>query len=271
MFIPIAFTTQISDITSHGHSLGCSSTWLITSNGHSFGYPIIYMDTIHITSNDHYFGYPIIHKDTNHITSNDHSFNCPIIYKDTIYITSNDHSLGCPVIYTDTNHITRNNCSFDCPIIYMDTFHNAIFYIEVSTMCDICHPQQSCEGYVFTPICHSVHRGFMLQCMLEYHLWEQTPQTSTPRAFTPWSTPPEQAPPRPGTPHQTRHPPQTRHHPEQAPPRANTPRPDTPLTGRRLLLRTVHILLECILVYIEVSTMCDISNWGTEPWSLAFR
>ena len=40
MFIPIAFTVQISNIT---------------SNGHSPGHPIIYMDTIHITSNDHSF------------------------------------------------------------------------------------------------------------------------------------------------------------------------------------------------------------------------
>ena len=30
-------------------------------------------------------------------------------------------------------------------------------------------PQRSCEGYVFTPVCHSVHRGGGLpQCMLGY-------------------------------------------------------------------------------------------------------
>ena len=30
-------------------------------------------------------------------------------------------------------------------------------------------PQRSCEGYVFTPVCHSVHRGGLVQCMLGYH------------------------------------------------------------------------------------------------------
>ena len=46
-------------------------------------------------------------------------------------------------------------------------------------------PQRSCEGYVFTPVCHSVHRGGLPQCMLGYH----TPpgkHTHTPReAHTP--------------------------------------------------------------------------------------
>ena len=31
------------------------------------------------------------------------------------------------------------------------------------------HPQRSCEGYVFTCVCHSVHRGGLPQCMLGYH------------------------------------------------------------------------------------------------------
>ena len=30
-------------------------------------------------------------------------------------------------------------------------------------------PQRSCEGYVFTPVYDSVHRGGLPQCMLGYH------------------------------------------------------------------------------------------------------
>ena len=65
-----------------------------------------------------------------------------------------------------------------------------------------------CEGYVFTPVCHSVHKGgrCLSQCMLGY------------------------------TPEQTH------------PPRSDIPREQTP-PSRRLLLRTVRILLECILVF----------------------
>ena len=99
-------------------------------------------------------------------------------------------------------------------------------------------PQRSCEGYVFTPVFHSVHRGGLPQCMLGYHPPEQTP-------------PPDQAPT-----------------PDQAPPRADIPLPEAdtpprlgtssglgthpsplpPGAGRRLLLRTVRIILDCILV-----------------------
>ena len=49
-----------------------------------------------------------------------------------------------------------------------------------------------CEGYVFTPVCHSVHKGgrCLSQCMLGY----------TPRADTP---PESRHPPRADTPQQT--------------------------------------------------------------------
>ena len=84
---------------------------------------------------------------------------------------------------------------------------------------DFYRPQRSCEGYVFTPVWLSAGGGGggLPQCMLGYHhhpLLEQAP-------------PREQAPP------------WSRH-----PPRADTP------PGRWLLLRTVRILLECILVNI---------------------
>ena len=67
----------------------------------------------------------------------------------------------------------------------------------------------------------SVHRGGLPQCMLGYQpLWDQAPGT----------------PPRPDTPPTPRD-------------QANTPPPDqAPPPSRRLLLRTVRILLECILV-----------------------
>ena len=71
----------------------------------------------------------------------------------------------------------------------------------------ICYrPQRSCEGYVFTPVCHSVSRGrgvcLSSACPLEYH-------------------PPGSRPPGPGSP---------------------------PPGKTAALLRTVRILLECILV-----------------------
>ena len=79
-------------------------------------------------------------------------------------------------------------------------------------------PQRSCEGYVFTPVCHSVHgRGVSASVHVGI-----PPPTLPPQEKTP--------PLGPGS-------------PEQAPPRSR----HSPL-GRRLLLRTVRILLEWILV-----------------------
>ena len=55
-------------------------------------------------------------------------------------------------------------------------------------------PQRSCcQGNIFAPVCHSVHRGVLPWCMLGYH-------TSS----------------GPGTPPRTRHPPGTRHPPREA-------------------------------------------------------
>ena len=122
------------------------------------------------------------------------------------------------------------------------------------------HLQRSCEEYVFTSVCLSTEGRVCLSAC-----WDKTPGPGNPLEQTPpWDqttrapgTPPDQtpsldqAPPGPGTPRtrhpppgpgttpsrpgtpQTRHPPGTRHPPrDQAPP-------------RRLLLRTVRILLEC--------------------------
>ena len=115
----------------------------------------------------------------------------------------------------------------------------------VNCFCSINHyrPQRSCEGYVFTPVCHSVHRrGVCLSAC-----WDTIPPEQAP----PGSRHPlEQAHPRDQVPlEQTTPPPGTRQPPEQTPPGSRHPSSDQePPPGRRLLLRTVRILLECILV-----------------------
>ena len=93
-------------------------------------------------------------------------------------------------------------------------------------------------GYVFTRVCHSVHRGGLPQCMLGYHpAWEEA------GTAPPDQAPPEQVPSQEQTP-LDKAPPRSRHPLHQAPPGSRHP-------PRRLLLRTVRILLECILVFEE--------------------
>ena len=105
-------------------------------------------------------------------------------------------------------------------------------------------PQRSCEGNVFTGVCLSTG-GCLPQWMLGY-----PPEQTSPRQQT---SPTEQMPP------QSTHPPLGAHTPradpreqtppwEQTPPEQTPPRADTPPTKIRSLLRTVCILLECILV-----------------------
>ena len=136
-------------------------------------------------------------------------------------------------------------------------------------------PQRNYEGYVFTGVCLSTSGGGCLpQCMLGCHTPGsrhtpthplsrippgQTPARSRhPPEHTPWSRhPPEQTCP------PSRHPPGSRHPWEQTPLGADTlrsrhPQQTTPGAGippgkrtprsRQPLLRTVRILLECILV-----------------------
>ena len=151
--------------------------------------------------------------------------------------------------------------------------HNLTRYFIMSTQL-VSHarihyrPQRSCEGYVFIPVRHSVHRGGLPQCMLGY----PPPGSRHPRSRHTSSgadTPREETPPRsrhpweetsPGSRHpsRTRHPPPgTRHPQEQAPLGPGNPRDQAPPgadpPGRRLPLRTVRILLECILVEVIFS------------------
>ena len=76
------------------------------------------------------------------------------------------------------------------------------------------------QGYVFTGMCDSVHRGGCLpQCMLGYH----TPRSRhPPEADTPW----RQTPPRADTPQ------------KQNPPGADTPQKQNPPGGRHPLEQT---------------------------------
>ena len=103
-------------------------------------------------------------------------------------------------------------------------------------------PQRSCKGYVFTPVClstggsASVHAGIPPSSPSH----SRPPSSRHPRSRHPLGadTPPERTPPW-SRPLRSRHP-----HPlEQTPPSRSRP----PLS-RRLLLRMVRILLECILV-----------------------
>ena len=99
----------------------------------------------------------------------------------------------------------------------------------------IYRPQRSCgQGNIFTPVCHSVHRGGLPQCMLGYQ--HPPDQTHTPHP------PPGSRPPQDQTTPGIRHPP-----PEQTP---------CPPQGSRLqhtvYERPVRILLECILVQLFI-------------------
>ena len=121
------------------------------------------------------------------------------------------------------------------------TFSDRVTY---STHCySNYRPQWSCgQSNIFTPVCHSVHRGVLPQCMLGY--------------------PPEQTPPRgPDQPPRTRcpkaQPPGADTPPRVDPPGTRPPGPDPPWSrhplGNRLqhtvYERSVSILLECILVW----------------------
>ena len=116
----------------------------------------------------------------------------------------------------------------------------------------------------------SVHRGWGWGCLPQYMLGYHTPGSRHP----PWrqtdpappghplqtpalrqKTPPETDTPHEQTPPWSRHPAGSRHPPEQTPPQDQTPPPEI-----RSLLRTVRILLECILVKIMLHILppCQI-------------
>ena len=61
--------------------------------------------------------------------------------------------------------------------------------------------QRSCEGYVFTPVCHSVHKGVLPQCMLGCQpQWTmQHPQDQAHHPPGPCTSPGPGTPPEMGT------------------------------------------------------------------------
>ena len=157
----------------------------------------------------------------------------------------------------------------------------ALFRSSRTTICiclliNICHnrfyrPQRSCEGYVYTGVCLSTGGEYLVRYPPRTS-YPPGPGTPTPQHQV---HPPDQVhPPRPSTPLQARYlpgpgtPPRTRYTPQDqvhtppglgTPPRVHPPGPGTPPDqvhppgpgtppGIRPLLRTVRILLECILV-----------------------
>ena len=78
------------------------------------------------------------------------------------------------------------------------------FHHILSVAADFYRPQWSCgQGNIFTPVCHSVHRGGggLPHCMLGYH----PPRSRHP--LPPEQTRPDQTPPGADTPPGSRHPP----------------------------------------------------------------
>ena len=117
----------------------------------------------------------------------------------------------------------------------------------VNCFCSINHyrPQRSCEGYdMFLHLSVILFTG---GGSASVHAGIPSPQSRHPPG-------PGTPPPGPGSSGADTPSPGTRQPPEQTPPGADTPREQTPLPrpgtlpGRRLQLRTVRILLECILV-----------------------
>ena len=128
--------------------------------------------------------------------------------------------------------------------------HTATFY----------RPQRSCEGYVFTPVCDSVNRGGVPDQV--HPPWNQVPPGP--------GTPPcdQVLPPGPGTHPGHKVPPVTRYSPlwPGTPPRTRytppwpgtlpwpgTPPPEQSKMEDTVNVRTVRILLECILVIFRMS------------------
>ena len=82
----------------------------------------------------------------------------------------------------------------------------------VAMLIHIYRPQRSCgQGNIFTPVCHSVHRGGLPQCMLGYPPWSRH---CPPRSRH--QNPPQSR-------HQTPPGADTRSPPEQTPPWSNHP------------------------------------------------
>ena len=135
--------------------------------------------------------------------------------------------------------LNRNNFVAICSLYFLFK----TFKIFILRNLELHHygPQRSCgQGNVFTPVCHSVHRGGV--CLSA--CWDTTPPSRHPPDQTPpWS----RYPPGAGTP-RTKYTPGTKY----TPPNGTKYTPPSPPPGNRLRHtvneRPVRILLECILV-----------------------
>ena len=112
---------------------------------------------------------------------------------------------------------------------------NLLLRKSMAHKCSYYRPQRSCgQGNIFTPVCHSVHRGEggLPQCMLGYHPPLDQPDpplgSDTTSPWTRW-TPPDQTPP---SPDQADHPPPRIRHtpPDQTRP---PPGPDRHPPGKQ--------------------------------------
>ena len=125
------------------------------------------------------------------------------------------------------------------------------------------------QGNVFTPVCHSVHKGGVYPTMhLGRHPLARPPppgQTPSPQADPPGQTPLGRQTPRQTPPGQT--PPSRKTPPDRYTPWADTPHPP-PAPSRWLLQWTVRILLECILVLIAIKSIR--SMWSVYPSTLSY-
>ena len=106
-------------------------------------------------------------------------------------------------------------------------------------------PQRSCEVYVFTPVCHSVHRG---KGFASVHAGIPPPRS--------------RHPPRPGTP-PDQAPPQTRHLPDQTPPpdQAGTPTPPGAKTATAADDTHPTGMLSWLWISSSAVTIYSILNW----------
>ena len=145
--------------------------------------------------------------------------------------------------FANCNHSTLCKTQWQINRIYK--FPHVKFHIQRNNTCNY-HPQRSCEGYVFTPVCLST--GGEGEYLGRYNPQQVHPngQVHTPRKV---------------------HPPGRYTSPAGTPPGRYTPWAGTspgryPPPSRRLLLRTVGILLECILVRYII--FHDMIKWSAK-------
>ena len=83
------------------------------------------------------------------------------------------------------------NCGPDSPLVLQSTLLRSVIQLN------FCNPsvlviyyrlQRSCEGYVFTPVCHSVHGEVYLSAC-----WDIIPRPGTPQSRHPPQPPPPQS------------------------------------------------------------------------------